>query len=250
MYLCTPCFSSLTKNNMPHLALNNNLYCGELPDDLRDITWVKEMACALYRTTAHVACLFGTSSETEPLIIWGNTCAHPMNFFANATSLPWAPSDLNELIGWAKRDQLSALGFPWASVQPPTACGCTAYELRNWRWRCRWTAANWALECQPHCCLIALKAELLDRPIYMYYPIWALRKGLWLWHCGNPVVFCMAKHNCLEAKKASKEDAEGLEKEILLAVVASVGSSPEISGPLKVCQVFKSWYLLWESKSL
>lgn len=98
MYLCTSCFGSLTKNQMPRLALNNNLYRGELPDDLKDITWVEEMACALYRTTAHVARLFGTSNDTEPLLIRGNTCAHPMNVFANATALPWAPSDLNKLI--------------------------------------------------------------------------------------------------------------------------------------------------------
>lgn len=56
------------------------------------------MACALYRTTAHVARLFGTSSEMEPLQIRGNTCAHPMDFVSNAKSLPWAPADLNNMI--------------------------------------------------------------------------------------------------------------------------------------------------------
>jgi hypothetical protein len=40
-------------------------------------------------------------------------------------------------------------------------------------------------------------------------------------HClassGKPVLRCAAKHNGPEAKKASEEDAEGLQKEALLA---------------------------------
>ncbi len=38
----------------------------------------------------------------------------------------------------------------------------------------------------------------------------------------KPVLCCKAKHNCTEAKKASEEDAEGLEKEVLLAEGAKV----------------------------
>ena len=34
---------------------------------------------------------------------------------------------------------------------------------------------------------------------------------------GKPVLRCIAKHNGPEAKKASEEDAEGLQKEVLLA---------------------------------
>ena len=45
-------------------------------------------------------------------------------------------------------------------------------------------------------------------------------------HClgaiGQPVICCKAKHNHPEAKKASEEDAEGLETEILLAEGARV----------------------------
>lgn len=40
--------------------------------------------------------------------------------------------------------------------------------------------------------------------------------------CGAPVVRCKAKHNYPEAKKASEEEAQGLEKEILLAEGAQV----------------------------
>lgn len=38
----------------------------------------------------------------------------------------------------------------------------------------------------------------------------------------RPVVRCKAKHNCVEARKASEEDADGLEPEILLAEGARV----------------------------
>jgi hypothetical protein len=38
----------------------------------------------------------------------------------------------------------------------------------------------------------------------------------------KPVVLCKAKHSCNEAKKASEEDAEGLECEIFLAEGAKV----------------------------
>ncbi|KAJ6599696.1 hypothetical protein DFH09DRAFT_1503780 [Mycena vulgaris] len=39
---------------------------------------------------------------------------------------------------------------------------------------------------------------------------------------GNPVLHCMAKHHSSEAKKASDEDSEGLQKEVLLAEGARV----------------------------
>lgn len=38
----------------------------------------------------------------------------------------------------------------------------------------------------------------------------------------KPVLRCLAKHNLPEAKKASEEDAEGLERELLLAEGAKV----------------------------
>jgi hypothetical protein len=39
---------------------------------------------------------------------------------------------------------------------------------------------------------------------------------------GKPVIRCKAKHNCSAAAKASEEDADGLEAEILLAEGAKV----------------------------
>ncbi|KAJ7330926.1 hypothetical protein DFH08DRAFT_815015 [Mycena albidolilacea] len=39
---------------------------------------------------------------------------------------------------------------------------------------------------------------------------------------GKPVVRCLAKHNSPEAKKGSDEDAEGMQKEILLVERAKI----------------------------
>ncbi|KAF5365147.1 hypothetical protein D9757_011773 [Collybiopsis confluens] len=83
---------------MPKFALNNHLYRGELPDDLEDVTWAEEMACALYRTTAHVTRLFGSACSEDPLQLHGNVCAHPMDICLTAKRLPWAPTDINDLI--------------------------------------------------------------------------------------------------------------------------------------------------------
>ena len=85
--------------------------------------WVEEMACSLYRTTAHIARIFGSSSETDPLQMRGNICAHPMNLFKNATTLPWAPSDLNDLI--------SVVFVGPRKLRPEELCKLTPYVVRK-----------------------------------------------------------------------------------------------------------------------
>jgi hypothetical protein len=52
--VCTECNSSLLKKEMPQYALANNLYCGQLPAQFSDLTWVEEMVCARYCNTAHI----------------------------------------------------------------------------------------------------------------------------------------------------------------------------------------------------
>ncbi|KDQ05681.1 hypothetical protein BOTBODRAFT_122386, partial [Botryobasidium botryosum FD-172 SS1] len=93
--LCEECYSSLQKGKIPHFALKNHLYRGLLPEDLQDLTWVEEMVCALHRTTAHVTRLYHYStSEKDPFLFHGNTCAHDMNVISTASVLPRAPSNL------------------------------------------------------------------------------------------------------------------------------------------------------------
>ncbi|KAJ3967503.1 hypothetical protein EV361DRAFT_807166, partial [Lentinula raphanica] len=98
MYLCGPCKTALGKDCMPRLALNNHLYRGDLPSEFEDLTWAEEMACALYHTTAHISRLYGSASEENPLQLHGNICAHPLDICSHATTLPWAPADVNNLV--------------------------------------------------------------------------------------------------------------------------------------------------------
>ncbi|KAJ4498891.1 hypothetical protein C8R41DRAFT_730688, partial [Lentinula lateritia] len=98
MYFCRDCYGSLRRSTMPRLALNNYLYRGELSDLLKDVTWVEEMACCIYRTTAHVTRIYGSSNPSDSFQLHGNVCAHPLNICATAKQLPWTPTDLNDLI--------------------------------------------------------------------------------------------------------------------------------------------------------
>ncbi|KAI6038312.1 hypothetical protein EDC04DRAFT_2532178, partial [Pisolithus marmoratus] len=76
-------------------ALANNLYCSELPEEFRDLTWVEEKICAIYCMTAHVTCLFQSTDPSQPRIFHGNMCAHDMNVVSTAKVLPQMPSDVN-----------------------------------------------------------------------------------------------------------------------------------------------------------
>jgi len=95
---CSDCHSSLSKNKMPRFALANNLYRGLLPEEFKDLTWVEEMVCAIYRNTAHVTRIFKSSDPSHPRILNGNTCAHEMNVISTASVLPRTPADINGML--------------------------------------------------------------------------------------------------------------------------------------------------------
>lgn len=63
-------------------------------------------------------------------------------------------------------------------------------------------------------------------------------------NCGSPVVRCKAKHNCADARKASEEDAEGLEKEIMLAEGATVMITRNLWTSKGLCSSTSNCYLL------
>ncbi|KAL1690788.1 hypothetical protein GGG16DRAFT_55089, partial [Schizophyllum commune] len=98
LQLCGECSASLLRNKIPRFALANNLYRGVLPSELQDITWVEEMVCSLYRTTAHVTRLFRSADERSPRVFTGNSCAHDMNIVSTASVLPRAPDDVNNML--------------------------------------------------------------------------------------------------------------------------------------------------------
>ncbi len=96
--ICKDCHSALSKNKLPRLALANQLYRGVLPDEFCDITWVEEMVCAIYRTTAHVIRLYESSEATQPFVYHGNSCAHEVNVVSTASVLPRTPGDINSTL--------------------------------------------------------------------------------------------------------------------------------------------------------
>ncbi|KAG8912353.1 hypothetical protein FRC01_005141, partial [Tulasnella sp. 417] len=94
LLLCEDCRVPLTKGKIPRFALANGLFRGNLPERFRDLTWVEEMVCSIYRTTAHVTRLYQSSNPTDPLVFHGNTCAHDMNVLSTATVLSRTPADI------------------------------------------------------------------------------------------------------------------------------------------------------------
>ena len=93
---CDECHSTLSKNKLPRLALANQLYRGHLPDEFQDPTWIEEMVCAVYRTTAHVTRLYQSTEPTQPFVYHGNSCAHELNIISTASVLPRTPGDINQ----------------------------------------------------------------------------------------------------------------------------------------------------------
>jgi hypothetical protein len=77
--ICNECKKSLANSKIPQFSLANNLYRGKLPVQFEDLTWVEEMVCAIYRNTAHITRLYGSSDPAQPTVLHGNTCAHDMN---------------------------------------------------------------------------------------------------------------------------------------------------------------------------
>jgi hypothetical protein len=93
--VCNDCYLALKKSKMPRFALANKLYRGYLPEQFKDLTWVEEMVCAIYRNTAHVTRLYGSSDPAQPTVLHGNTCAHDINVVSTASVLPRTPADIN-----------------------------------------------------------------------------------------------------------------------------------------------------------
>ncbi|KAJ7939237.1 hypothetical protein B0H13DRAFT_1578391, partial [Mycena leptocephala] len=93
--ICEDCLSKLKQSELPKFALKNDLYRGRVPDEFSDLTWIEEMACCLYRTTAHVVRLFSSDNDKQPKVFHGNVCAHEMNIVNTATELPQTPQDIN-----------------------------------------------------------------------------------------------------------------------------------------------------------
>ncbi|EIM83150.1 uncharacterized protein STEHIDRAFT_133886 [Stereum hirsutum FP-91666 SS1] len=96
--VCDECRRSLLNGSIPRLSLRNCLYRGRLPEEFRDLTWVEEMVCAKYLSTAIVTRLVMGHGEFKARKLRGNTCAHEMNIVETAKALPRAPVDVNGML--------------------------------------------------------------------------------------------------------------------------------------------------------
>ena len=92
------CVSYLRSNKLSRFALANNFYRGELPEEFKDLTWVEEMACAIFHNTAHISCIHQSTDPSQPCVFHGNTCSHNMNVVSTATVFPCTPDDVNDML--------------------------------------------------------------------------------------------------------------------------------------------------------
>ena len=90
--ICQDCYNSLSINKLPHFTLADHFYCGVLPEEFQDLTWVEEMVCAIYRT--YVTRLYESSDSKDPFVYHGNTCAHEMNIVSTVSVLPHTIGDI------------------------------------------------------------------------------------------------------------------------------------------------------------
>src|SRR5258708_34274170 len=96
--VCSHCHASLKLNKVPKFSLKNHLYCGHLPDEFHDLTWVEDMAVAIYRATAYVTRLYFSDDPKNPHVFHGNTCAHEQNVVSTAKALPRTAADISNTI--------------------------------------------------------------------------------------------------------------------------------------------------------
>jgi len=96
--VCNQCHASLKLNKVPKFSLKNYLYHGHLPDEFHDLTWVEEMAVAIYRATAYVTRLYFSDDPKNPHVFHGNTCANEQNVVSTEKSLPRTAADISNTI--------------------------------------------------------------------------------------------------------------------------------------------------------
>ncbi|EJD34401.1 hypothetical protein AURDEDRAFT_140569 [Auricularia subglabra TFB-10046 SS5] len=97
--ICSDCDVGLRSSRVPRVSLRNGLYRGILPDEFKDLSWVEEQICAINVAACKIVRLHGSSNPENPFVLYGNTCAHPMNVVETAKVLPRAPTDIAGRLG-------------------------------------------------------------------------------------------------------------------------------------------------------
>ncbi|KAK0441718.1 uncharacterized protein EV420DRAFT_1219265, partial [Desarmillaria tabescens] len=96
--ICMYCENMLKDGHLPKYAIRNQLFRGALPAYFKDITWVEEMVCSVYRCTMHVSQLYGSADLAQSRVFYRNTCAHDVNLVSTISVLPRTPSDIKDML--------------------------------------------------------------------------------------------------------------------------------------------------------
>src|SRR5258708_17347709 len=97
--VCDQCMVFLKVATVPKFALKNHLYHGYLPSEFSDITWVEEMAVAIYHSTAFITWLYFSDDPKNPHVFHGNTCACN-DRFPQRWSWPRGQQTWAQPLGW------------------------------------------------------------------------------------------------------------------------------------------------------
>ena len=91
--VCPTCLESLEKKKMPILALANGLWIGKIPDELKDLTYAKQLLIARVR---HNRCIVKVSSGMFKMCANAISFANPMPKIYNV--LPPPIEDMDEVL--------------------------------------------------------------------------------------------------------------------------------------------------------
>ena len=146
---CDDCLKQLKKKKIPKYSLANKLYRGKLPAQFRDLTWMEEQVCAIYRTNATVTRIFCRDNPDQPRAFIGNTCAHEMNIASTMEVLPRTPADAS-----------GVLSVVFVGTSPfKLACLKTIFRVRKMK---IWEFLNWLKNNNKLYCDITLDESVKD----------------------------------------------------------------------------------------
>ena len=102
--LCNLCDNSLQVESLPKNALANDLWFGDIPDELKDLTWAEQKVIALKRVAIHIVNLRGSdyvSKRTRSRVLKLGKCnmvCLPHKATQIATVLPLPSDDMSTMI--------------------------------------------------------------------------------------------------------------------------------------------------------
>ena len=98
--LCQKCYGALSKERIPKFSVANDMWLGEVPAELQDLTIPEEKLVSLYRHNSCVIKLHSPfhSATTSQAALKGNCITFLQNIPNIVTSLPLALDDLCDTI--------------------------------------------------------------------------------------------------------------------------------------------------------